>query len=102
MKVSEITVETLKKYLRLDDDSFNDELQIYLDSAINYVCEHTGLIQTDDKKELDEHEDITIAVLTLVSDFFENHLYHQGGVGAEVKVNYTVNTILNHHRINLV
>ena len=102
MKVSEITTKELKNYLRLDDDSFNDELDVCLESAISYVCEHTGLVQNETKKELDEHEDITMAVFVLVSDFFENHLYHQGGVGVEVKVNKIVDTILNHHRVNLI
>ena len=102
MKVSEITTKTLKTYLRIDNDIFNDELDIYLKSAINYVCEYTGLVQNDEKKELDEHEDITTAILVIVSDFYENHLYHQSGVGTEVKTNRVVDTILNHHRINLV
>lgn len=102
MKVSEITTETLRNYLRLDDNTFDNELEIYLKSSINYVCEYTGLVQNDEKKELDEHEDITTAILVLVSDFFENHLYHQGGVGQEVKVNKVVDTILNQHRVNLV
>lgn len=102
MKVSEITTKNLQDYLRLDDDTFKDEIDIYLKSAISYVCEHTGLIQNETKKELDAHEDITMAVFVLVSDFYENHLYHQGGVGTEVKVNKIVDTILNHHRVNLV
>ena len=98
MKVSEITTEDLRNYLRLDDESFDNELSMYKESAVSFICAHTGLKET----EIDEFEDITQAVFVLVSDFFENHLYIQGGVGQDVKVNKTVETILNHHRINLV
>lgn len=105
MKVSEISVDNLKDYLRLDDDSFNTELNVYLDSAKEYVKSYIGLPITSENEEeetIDRHEDITTAIFVLVSDFFENHLYHQGGVGQEVKTNKLVETILNQYRRNLV
>ena len=105
MKASKITTTQLKEYLRLDDDSFNSELKIYLKSAKDFVVSYTGLPLTSDDESIetiDTHEDITVAILVLVSDFFENHLYHQGGVGTEVKTNKLVETILNQYRQNLV
>ncbi|MBR1844265.1 MAG: phage gp6-like head-tail connector protein [Lachnospiraceae bacterium] len=94
MKISEITTEQLRNFLRLDDSSFNDELEKEKESAISFIVEYTGLT----KKEIDQYEDLSQAVFVLVSDFFENHLYIQGGVGQEVKLNKTIETILNHHR----
>ena len=105
MKVSEITTDNLRDYLRLDDNSFDTELGIYLSSAKEYVKSYIGLpLVSDDQEEdtIDKHEDITTAIFVLVSDFFENHLYHQGGVGQEVKTNKLVETILNQYRRNLV
>lgn len=98
MKVSDIKTKDLRNYLRLDDSSFDEELNTHKKSAVSFICAHTGLTEA----EIDEHEDITQAVFVLVSDFFENHLYIQGGVGQDVKLNKTVETILNHHRTNFI
>ena len=105
MKVSTITINDLKNYLRLDDNSFDTELGIHLNAAKEYVKSYIGLPLTSSDQEeetIDSHEDITTAIFILVSDFFENHLYHQGGVGQEVKTNKLVETILNQYRRNLV
>lgn len=37
-------------------------------AAVSYVCGQTGLSET----EIDKYEDITIAVLTVISDMWDN------------------------------
>ena len=52
MKVSEITTNNLKDYLRLDDNSFETELSIYLQSAKDYVASYIGLpLSSEDPEE---------------------------------------------------
>ncbi len=97
MKISEITVEKIAQYLRIDEPN-NDELSAYLSSAKSCIVSYTGLTE----EELDTKEDATQACLVLISDMYENHLYHQGGVGVSVKTNSIVDTILNCHRVNLL
>lgn len=69
-------------------------IQVMQSAAINYCTGYTGL--TSD--ELDEHEDITIAVLTLISDMWD---YRSMTVDRS-NVNRVVDTILGMHSINLM
>lgn len=96
MKISEVTTEYIRNYLRLDDESFDNEIEIYKSSAIDFIVNYTGL----SKEEIEEYEDLTIAYLVIISDFFENHLYQQGKT-ADTS-NTIAETILNHHRKNFL
>lgn len=69
-------------------------LQAMQSAALNYCTGYTGL--TSD--ELDEHEDITIAVLTLISDMWDN----RSMTIDRANVNRVVDTILGMHSVNLV
>lgn len=64
MKVSEITLNNLADYLRVDE---TDGLQMFLDAAISHVKGYTGL--TED--ELDKHDNIAIVVLAIASDYYD-------------------------------
>ena len=96
MKISEVTTEYIRNFLRLDDESFDSEIEIYKSSAIDFICNYTGLT----KEEIEEYEDLTQAYLVLISDFFENHLYQQGKTADTM--NKVVEIILNHHRKNFL
>lgn len=66
MKVSEITVGFIGEYLRVDGETVT--ITALKSAAISYIKGYTGL--TDE--ELDDHEDISIAVLVLCSDMYDN------------------------------
>lgn len=70
MKISELTKEYLADYLRLDEPGAIElsELEAMKTAAIEYAKNYTGL----SIEEMDLHEDITVAIMILVSDYFEN------------------------------
>ena len=92
MKVSEITVEDVVRYARIDD---YDEIEIrnILDAAKAYVRSYTGL--TDD--EIDTHGDFYIAILTLCQDMYDNRSMY---VDYKSNVNKVVDSILGMHCTN--
>jgi len=49
-------------------------------------------------EQMEEHEDITIAVLTIISDMWDNRSMTVN----QININKTADTILGLHRINLV
>lgn len=98
MKISEITVEDLANYVRLDDpeDIEKQELERMKSSAISYMTDYTGLSEED----LDKHEDLTQALFVLVADMFDNrNLYIEGKA---TNINKSVECILGMHSINLL
>lgn len=93
MKVSEITLDVLKEYCGVCGDEDNIVLSSCLSSARKQAESYTGL--TVD--ELDEYEDITIAVLTIAND---NYIFrfNQSGSG----LNKSAEFILSMHSRNLI
>lgn len=63
-------------------------------AAVSYCVGQTGLT----KEEMDEHEDITIAVLTLISDMWDNRSMSID----RSNINRVIDTILGMHCINLL
>lgn len=98
MKVSEITLSDICRQIRADEAYLtgNDRqhLAILQKAAVEYVKGYTGL----DDVEIDTHEDITIAVLVLISDMYDNR---QMTVDKS-NVNRVVDTILGMYCINLL
>lgn len=99
MKVSEIGVATMANQVRIDPDYLTaedkDALAVALAAAVDYVKSYTGM----DAEEMDEHEDITVAVLVLVSDMFDNRAMTWDKYRTP---NRTVETILGMHCKNLM
>lgn len=94
MKISEITVTDLKEYANVDH-SLDDKLfQTILTATKSYIKVYTGL--TLDK--LDEKEDLTIALMILANEMYDNRAYTL----ENDKVNKVVNSILDMHSINLL
>ena len=98
MKVSEITIDDIcrqirqdKAYLTPDDEAL---IPIMQKASVEYVKSYTGL--TDE--EIDTHEDITIAVLVLISDMYDNRQMYVD----KSNVNRVVDTILGMHCVNLL
>lgn len=103
MKVSEITIDDIcrqirqdKEYLTPDDEAL---IPIIHKAAVEFVKAYTGL--TED--EIDTHEDITIAVLVVISDMYDNRqMYVNNGSKGYINSNRVVDTILGMHCVNLL
>lgn len=91
MKVSEITVNDLAEYLRVDD---TNEIATMLSSAKAYIKSYAGLTE----EQLDEHEDITHAIFVLVADMYDNRVL----TVKSSNVNKVVESILNMYSTNLL
>lgn len=98
MKVSEITQDVILSHLReyADNLEYYDTvlLETIKKTAIEYCKSQTGLVEA----EIDKHEDITVAVLTLISDMWDN----RSMTVQKNSVNIVVDTILGMHRTNLL
>ena len=94
MKISEVTVEVVKNYLRVDDN--NDDLLItaILSASIKKAESITGLTV----EQLEEYEDIPLAVLALCADMYDVRQATLTGT----QLNPTVYGILYSHCVNLI
>ena len=92
-KVSEITVEDLKTYLRISDDLSKDDkkfLETILNSSINYIKNNTGI------DDVDKYSDLVIVVFVLCQDMYDNRCLYVD----KTNTNKTVQTILDMHTRN--
>ena len=98
MKVSEITPEYIADYARVDepDEVILMQIKAAIKAAVEYAKSYTGLSE----EQLDEHEDITIAVLIISTDMYDNRNLYQDYKFKET--NKTVECILGMHSINLL
>lgn len=94
-KVSEITVEYLKTYLRISDDLSDDDkkfLKTILNSSINYIKNNTGI------DDVDKYSDLVIVVFVLCQDMYDNRTLYVD----KNNVNKVVSSILGQHDNNLL
>lgn len=98
MKVSEITLKDICRQIRTDESYLTEDDKDYLvilqKAAVEYVKSYVGL----DESEIDIHEDITIAVLVLISDMYDNRQMYVD----KSNVNRVVDTILGMYCENLL
>ena len=98
MKVSELTRSVVAEHCRIIPEDLTEIELSHLDAlqsaAVSYCCGYTGLTEA----QLDEHEDITIAVLMLISDMYDNRQRYVD----KANLNRTVETILGMHSVNLL
>lgn len=94
MIVSRLTDKDVLNFLRLDGTEGDISPSALLAAALGYVKSYTGLSE----EEMDEHEDLAIAVLILCSDLYENRLTAVD----TANVNRTVSCILGMHCKNLI
>ena len=96
MKVSDITVNDIVDYCRIEEPS-EDDLRFIsqaMEAAKAYIRSYTGL----NNDSIDEHEDFVIVLYILVQDMYDNRsLYTEGKA-----LNNTVETILGMHSVNLL
>lgn len=100
MKISEINVQDIMRYLKIDENDANTEerkeLSTFKKAAVEYVKSYTGL--SDD--ECDEHEDLTVAVFILISDYYDNRAMYLPSNQAQVSK--AVENILGLYQMNLL
>ena len=100
-KVSEITDEDIINYLRLTELDYQEEQSIktFLEIAINYIENYTGIARKKDGVEgesLDDYSDLVIVVYILCQDMYDNRTLYVDEKG----INNTVKTILDMHTRN--
>jgi dihydrodipicolinate reductase len=97
MKVSDVTLQNVMDFLRIDfpTEIERSEISAMMTAAQNYIVGYTGLTP----EEIDEHEDITLAYQVLIADMFDNR---NNQIEKPTYVNRTVQSILSLHRTNLV
>ena len=106
MKVSELTTEIIAEHLRENPSELSETqealIEAYQDAAVSYIqkrCNIEGVDEPDSNgRKLDDYPDITIAVLVLIADMYDNR---QMTVDSD-KENMTVTSILRQHDFNLV
>lgn len=67
MKVSELNLDTIKHYLRIDGNDDDILLDALLKFSIQYCTSYMGCTV----EELEKYEDVTIVILALISDSYE-------------------------------
>ncbi len=98
MKVSEITISDICSQVREEEEYLTPENRKYMQdlkaAAVAFVRGYTGL--TDEK--IEAHEDITVAVLTLISDMYDNRQMYVD----KSNVNRVADAILGMYSENLL
>ena len=94
MLVSELTVDNLKNYLRVDTDIDDNLLAVILPAAKRFCAQYTGLTLED----LDDYEDMPLAVLAVAADMYEVRQVTLNGT----QINPTTAQILGTYSTNLL
>lgn len=95
-KVSDITVESVADYLRLDEvtESEINTLTTLISVAISFIKSYTGL----DDISVDKYPEFVIVVLILCQDMWDNRTMYVDSKD----INNTVQSILAMHSVNLL
>ena len=106
-KVSDITIEDVANYLRLDDYE-ESEIETYLNIAKKYISNYTGIPEASEDEEddeeteevetLDSYADFIIVVYILCQDMHDNRAMYVD----KANMNKVVQTILDMHARNLL
>lgn len=94
MKISEVTINDLKEYASVEHNYDDKMFQDILMAAKSYIKSYTGL----NEEQIDSKEELTIALMILCNEMYENRIY----TVENDKVNKIVNSILDMHSINLL
>lgn len=95
-KVSDITVESVADYLRLDEvtESEMNTLNTLISVATSFIKNYTGL----DDASVDKYPEFVIVVLILCQDMWDNRTMYVDSKD----MNNTVQSILAMHSVNLL
>lgn len=67
MKTSELTLDVIKQYLRIDGNDDDILLNAFLSASIQYCTSYMDCTIED----LEKYDDVTIVILALISDSYE-------------------------------
>lgn len=95
-KVSDITVDSVADYLRLDEVSEEEKntLTMLISIATSYIKSYTGL----DDDGVDKYPEFVIVALILCQDMWDNRTMYVDSKD----LNNTVQSILAMHSVNLL
>ena len=94
-KVSEITVDDLKGYLRISGELSDEDtkyLKTILNVATDYIKNNTGI------KDIDAYSDLVIVVFVLCQDMYDTRALYVD----KSNINKVVSSILDQHSENLL
>ena len=93
-KVSDITVDSVAEYLRLDEVSEEEKntLTTLISIATSFIKNYTGL------DDLDKYPEFVIVVLILCQDMWDNRTMYVDSKD----LNNTIQSILAMHSVNLL
>ncbi len=94
MKVSELTLDIVKQYLRIDGNDDDILLNALQAAAIQYCTSYMGCTTED----LNKYDDVTIVVLALISDSYEVRQF----TTSTVTLNPIMQGVLDLHCSNFV
>ena len=97
MKLSEIDVPFVKEYLRQDSDEDDMLIGVILEGAKDYIVKYTG----QSLEQLDDSEDLTIAVLVLVAELYDNRTISVNE-RINLRINSMLESLLGRYSINLL
>lgn len=97
MKLSEIDVPFVKEYLRQDGDEDDKLIGAILEGAKDYIVKYTG----QSLEQLEESEDLTIAVLVLCAEFYDNRTISVND-RINLRVNMMLESLMGRYSVNLV
>lgn len=97
MRLSEIDLDLVKEYLRQDGDDDDRLIQLMIESAKSYLVNYTGATL----EELEAHEDVCLAVLLLISEFYDNRTIAINDK-LNLRFNEMLTSLLGRHSVNLL
>lgn len=96
MKISEVTTDIVKEYINALEEK-DTVINMLISASKQYILRYTGIKE----EKLNEHEDLTMVLLILCSDFYDKRQFMLDS-NSGVPVNAIVESILNMHAFNLV
>lgn len=97
MKMSEIGIEDIKEYCRVESGEEDNLFSVILDAGKQFIMSQTGMTA----EECDEKADLTIALLLICSDLYENRVYSMT-TGKTINVNPAADAIISQYCMNIL
>lgn len=94
MKVSEITLDDIKTYIKIDNDDEDNFLNAVLVDSKSFIKSYTGL----DYDKIDEKEDLTLPIFVLCAEMYDNRQFTVN----KGTLNPIIQSILDMHSVNLL
>ncbi|MBC8580021.1 head-tail connector protein [Zhenhengia yiwuensis] len=87
----------VKEYLRQDSDEDDRLITAIIEASKSYICNYTG----QSIEQLEEHEDVTVAVLVLIAEFYDNRTINVND-RLNLRMNTMLESLLGRHSVNLL